>query len=60
MFKKFYTHIFITLILILSYLCWKEPNKEKIFCYFASLIAIQISLLKSKSNKLKYSDKLYK
>jgi len=55
---KLEIYLFIGLIIFLTFLCWKDPSKEKIFCYFVSLIVIQIVVLKF--NKLKYTDKLYK
>ncbi len=58
MLKKFQLQIFIGLLVILTFLCWKDPSKEKIFCYFISLIAIQIAVLKF--NKKKHTKKFGK
>jgi hypothetical protein len=46
MLKKIQTYVFIGLLFLLTFLCWKDPSKEKIFCYFVSLVMIQFVMLK--------------
>jgi len=61
--KIYYTYIFVGLIFLLSWLYLANPTLEKMFCFFLSLVTIQIVILKKNlenKKKLKYTNKLYK
>lgn len=44
--KKIQIYIFLLLLSTLTFICLSNYSKEKIFCYFVSLITIQIVFLK--------------
>jgi hypothetical protein len=56
--KIYYTFIFICLICLLVWLYWYNPSDEKAFCFFLSIITIQIALYKNLEikKKLKYTN----